>query len=295
MKNLFVVILLGIYPFYINAQANRDCRAMPPFTAKIGFDITRSYFSTSERRTIGFVYVELPKKEGDAPRTWQHPTWKNAGWLGPMLMTEKGEVWVAPIPVVNLLHNKPEEQNFLWKIDGQTGEMKVALELPRPDSAFTGQNPFGILGLGYDCGTGVIYISSVAGSTLDHEMGKVYAVRSSDLKILDQIDSIDVCGLGVGTVNGVKKLYFGRARNCAVQAVDLRPDGTFENRPATVLTLDDLGPRGDDRARKIRFEPDGTMVVQGVEFFFNLTAPTEKQETLYRFKYLPNQQKWQLQ
>ena len=61
MKNLFVVILLGIYPFYINAQANRDCRAMPPFTAKIGFDITRSYFSTSEKRTMGFVYVETTK------------------------------------------------------------------------------------------------------------------------------------------------------------------------------------------------------------------------------------------
>lgn len=36
------------------------------------------------------------------------------------------------------------------------------------------------------------------------------------------------------------------------------------------------------------------MTVHGVEFYFNLTAPTEKQETVYQFKYNGAQKKWQL-
>jgi hypothetical protein len=48
------------------------------------------------------------------------------------------------------------------------------------------------------------------------------------------------------------------------------------------------------QARKIRFSPDGTMTITGIEFYFNLTAPTEKQETVYQFRYVPAQQKWML-
>ncbi len=276
-----------------SAQSNRDCRTVPSFIQKTEFDQQRAYFTTSERKIMGLVYAELPAADSDKKaRTWQHPSWTKAGWLGPMVITEKGEVWVAPVPVVNLLHNKPEEQNRIWKTDKKTGELKMAIDLPRPDSAFNKQNPYGLLGMGYDCDNAVLYASSVFGSTLNEEKGRVFAINTTDMRIIAQMDSLDAFGVGIGFINGEKRLYFGAARNGNILSVGLKPDGSFNGTPRVELTLEGLGPRGDDRARKIRFAPDGTLTVHGVEFYFNLTAPTERQETPYQFKYSPEQRRW---
>jgi hypothetical protein len=276
------------------AQPNRDCRVLPPLLSKSGFDPKRMYLSTSERTIMGLVLMEMPANTKDKARSWQHPSWKNAGWLGGMAITDKGEIWVIPAPLINLLNNKPDDQNCLWKTHKVTGELTKAVVFPKPDSIFNGQNPYGAMGLAYDCDNGVIYASSVAGSTRKLELGHIYAVRTTDSKIIASMDSIDGFGLGVGTIDGAKRLYFGSARNGQIQSVGLNADGTFAGNIVNEFTLDDLGPRGDDRARKIRFASDGTMTVHGVEFYFNLTAPTEKQETVYQFKYNIAQKKWQL-
>lgn len=276
------------------AQPNRDCRVSPPFLSKTGLDLKATAFSTSERKTMGLVAIEVNTKPGVTPKTYQAPSWKNAGWLGPIVITDKGDVWVAPVPVINTEKNKPAEQNRIWKVDAVSGNMAVAVELPVPPNDPEHQNPYGLLGLGYDCDNGVLYASSVAGSTLNSEIGVLYAVQTATKKTIASIDSLDVLGLGVGTIDGVKRLYFGTARVGAIYSVGLNTDGSFSDDPRLELSLDNLGPRGDDRARKIRFTPDGTMTVTGIEFYFNLTAPTEKQETVYQFKYVPAQKKWML-
>jgi hypothetical protein len=58
------------------------------------------------------------------------------------------------------------------------------------------------------------------------------------------------------------------------------------------LSLEGLGPRGDDKAKKIVFTPKGEMNIEGYEFGFNLIAPTEKQVTNYLFRYNPNTENW---
>ena len=287
---LFIFLLA---PLFIQAQANRDCRVMPSFTSKAGFDQGRSYFSTSEKKKMGLIFAELPQNGSNKEaRTWQHPSWTKAGWLGPMVISDKGEVWVAPVPMVNILNNKPEEQNRIWKTNSKTGELSVAIDLPRPDSVFNGKNPFGLLGLGYDCDNGVLYATSVSGSTLDQEKGRIFAINTQNMTVIDQIDTLDAFGAGVGTINNEKRLYFGAARNGNIFSIGLNTDGSFVGTPRVEFTLEGLGPRGDDRARKIRFAPDGTLTIQGVEFYFNLTAPTEKQESAYQFRYVPEQKKW---
>lgn len=290
--NLLAAAVLSLAATPAIAQ-NRDCRATPPFTKNQGFDYKRSGFSTSERKTMGLNYVEFAQTPEQKNRTYQHESWRSAGWLGPMVISEKGEIWVAPVPVINLIDNPPEKQTYLYKIDPQTAEMKFVLDLPKPNAPSV-ENPYGILGMAYDCDNGIIYISSVSGSDRDNERGRIFAVRSSDLRIVAQLDGIDAMGLGVGYVAGEKKLYIGSARNGNILAINLAKDGNFVGNPQTVLSLNDLGPRGDDRARKIRFAPDGTLTIIGIEFYFNLIAPTEKQETNYLFKYNPAQQKWVL-
>jgi hypothetical protein len=275
----------------LSAQ-NQDCRTIPVFVGQSKLDYKRIYFSTSERTTMGLVLMESPLVATDPPRKWQHPSWNKAGWLGPMLITNNGDIWVAPVPVINLLHNKPDDQNTLWRTDPATGELKPQIVLPKPDSNFNGQNPYGVLGLAFDCDNSILYASSVAGSTRRAELGHIYAISTRDNKVLHVIDSTDAFGIGVATVAGVKKLYFGHARNGHIGSIELLPDGGFGKRTEQELTLDNLGPRGDDRARKIRVQPDGSLTVTGIEFYFNLTAPTEKQESTYRFAYNQQAKQW---
>lgn len=292
MKIIFLLLLTVTTICCLEAQ-NRDCKATPPFTQAQGFDLSRSGFSTSERATMGLCYVEFAQTPQQKTRLYQHPSWRSAGWLGPMVITEKGEVWVAPIPVINLIDNRPNEQTRIYKVDAQTGEMKMVTELPKP-TAPGPENPFGILGMAYDCDNGVIYATSVSGSDRDNERGRVFALRSSDLSIVAQLEGIDAMGVGVGYVAGEKRLYIGKVRTGDIVSVGLAKDGSFIGTPQPALTLEDLGPRGDDRARKIRFSTDGTLTIQGVEFYFNLIAPAEKQEAVYQFKYDIGTQKWVL-
>ena len=59
------------------------------------------------------------------------------------------------------------------------------------------------------------------------------------------------------------------------------------------LSLNGYGPRGDDKARKIKFS-NGTMLVNGISFNYNLQASSEKPETLYSFRWNINNKKWEL-
>jgi hypothetical protein len=297
-KNYAVVVclFLGYWLFIaaLAAQPNRDCRVFPRFVQNTGLNMQNVGFSTSDRMRMGLVLNEINPSTTAVLKTYQHPTWKNAGWLGPLVVTEKGEVWVAPVPVINTEKNKPKEQTRLWKVDALSGEMALALELPAPDINVQGQNPYGLLGLGYDCDNQVLYASSVSGSTMDAERGVVYAIRSHDRVVISKLEAVDVFGVGLGVVRGVKRLYFGKARSTDIYSIALNTDGSFSGQPRFELSLNDLGPRGDDRARKIRFAQDGTLTIHGLEFYFNLTAPTEKQETVYQFRYNESQQKWVL-
>jgi hypothetical protein len=213
------------------------------------------------------------------------------------VIDEEGSVFVAPIPMVNILDNPPALQNTFYKLDNQTGEMASFVALP--DSATADykahpeQNPFGLLGLAYDCDTRIIYATSVKGSSRDEEAGCVWAIHKNDKKILGALGKIDAMGIGLGVQNGEKRIFLGKTRSGDIVSYALNTDGTLKFGSERLETsLEGLGARGDDRARKIRFNERNEMVVQGIEFYYNLIAPTEKQETVYVFRYNLTLQRW---
>ncbi len=269
------------------------CQRQPQFLAGTGFNTKRSALSTSESRIKGLVLVQLPEKQGDTAgrKTWQHPSWKNFGWMGPITTDEQGNSYTAPVPVINILDNPPGKQNTVYKIDSKTAEMVPLANLPGADSAAK-ENVFGLLGLYYDCHAKKLYASSVAGSDRLHEKGIIYLLNPDDGKVLDKLPGIDAMGLCTGGITGTKRLYFGSSRTSAVYSVQISQSGEFNGSPQQEFSLDMLGPRGDDKARRMRFDKNGDLLVHGVEFNYNLTAPTEKQETIYRFRYDEDEKKW---
>lgn len=292
MKFFSFLFLIFILSIKLSAQTGiKDCRVLPPFVSKIGYDLTKSAFSTSEKKNMGICFIEL--SENGANKVYQQPSWKKAGYLSAIAITEKGEVFTVPTPVINVLYNKPEEQNSLYRLHPQTGELQKVASFPslaKPNE----KNPFGFLGLAYDCDSKILYASSIMGSTQDEEKGVVFAIQLPTYKVLDKIENIDVMGIGVIRKGEEKRLMLGKIREGAIVSVTLKSDGTFNKNLEAEFSLDGIGERGDDVARKIRMGIDGTLTITGTQFYYNLTAPTEKPDTKYILKYFDEQKQWKL-
>jgi hypothetical protein len=274
---------------------NNSCAAGAAFISKLGISTTNTAFSTSESRKMGLHLINASLPQNAPGRLlFQDSTWKMAGWLGPMLTDSKGNVWCAPVPVVNILHNPTVDQNNLYRVDPRTGKMELFLQLPYEKDAVNIGNPYGIIGLAFNCETNTLYVSSVMGSSRTTEKGKIYAINIEDKKVQSSITVGDAFGMGISYKDGFRKLYYGSARSSNVYSIGLNEKGNFVGNPELVFSLDGLGPRGDDKVRKIKEDGRGDLKVYGYEFNFNLTAPTEKQENEYIFTYDINNSKWVL-
>ena len=269
------------------------CQRQPQFLPTTGLDPKRTAFSTSEKRMKGLVLLQFPANAADTAgrKTWQHPSWTLYGYMGPLTTDDNGNVYTAPIPVINELDNPRDKRNTIYKVESNTGEMMPSVNLPLPANT-SDENIFGILGLYYDCHAQLLYASSVAGSTRDKEAGVIYAVDPRSGKIIDQLSGKDAMGLCVGGITGQKRLYFGSSRTPGIYSIELTKGGKFTGSPRKEFSLDLLGPRGDDKARRIRFAKNGYLDIYGVEFNYNLTAPTERQETVYHFRFDEEEKKW---
>jgi outer membrane protein assembly factor BamB len=277
----------------VDFDAN-NCKGSPPFIQTMGFDTRLSYFSTSDVKTMGLLLQQSEQPGNPNARitkSFQHPTWKKFGWLAPILVDEAGNIYTAPAPFISMVDNPVANNNTIYKVDAKTGEMQEFLRLPFADS-INAQNPFGIIGMAYLCETGTLYVSSVAGSRLHKENGHIYAIDVKNNKIIDQVNNTDAMGMGISYVSGKRQLFFGTGRNSDVQAIMLNSNGKFSGKAEIAFTLQNLGSRGDDKVRRIRSDASGNLTVSGMEFNFNLIAPREKQETVYKFSYDESEKKW---
>lgn len=279
--------------FLLMESPPTDCKRQPAFIAKWGFDINKSALSTSERAQMGLVLIEIDPNNptGKRTKTYQHPSWDDAGYLGPLCIDQFGDAYLAPVPMVNVLHNPAADQNTVYKVDGTTGEMRKMINLPMV-ALPSKENAFGILGMAYDCDNHTLYATSVAGSNRKEEKGRIFHIDIATQMVISQLDSLDAMGIGIGFVNGEKRIFWGKTRTSDIYSIGIDLRGNFVGKPRLEFTLEGLGARGDDKARKIRFQNNGDMTISGVEFYYNLTAPTEKQETTYTFRYNGQAAKW---
>ncbi|MBL7765141.1 MAG: hypothetical protein JNJ58_03535 [Chitinophagaceae bacterium] len=277
----------------ISGIGMQSCRQSAPFIRKLGFDPSRTAFSSSEKNMKGLAIFELPKPGDTIKKLWQHKTWSQFGYMGSITTDENGNAYTAPIPFVNTLDNPVSIINRIYKVDAQSSELKLFAILPQADTS-PGVVPHGVLGLFYDCHGHKLYAASVAGSTMEKENGILYMLDPATGKVLDELKGFDACGVFVGGITGEKKLYFGHARTPNIYTVSLDKEGYFDGKPEIALSLDQLGPRGDDKARRIRYDQYGNLMVFGVEFNFNLAAQSDKPETVYQFGYNRVEKKWLL-
>ena len=219
------------------------CRKLPNFAKSVGFT-EQAALSTSESQEKGLVLIDL----ADANHRYQHPTWTQLGYLGPITYDSQGNVYVAPTPHVSLIENPPEQQTTIYRADTDTGELAEFLKL-EPVTPPTG-HPFGVMGLTYDCDTNSLYATTVAGSTRREELGRIVRIDPSTGKVTGELPKTDAIGLAVFNGTTGKRLYFGSARNSEVRSVALDDQGNFSGPVRVEFKI----PGWEDKARRISFE-----------------------------------------
>ena len=265
------------------------CQAMPPFIAKTGLG-AQVAIDTQQR---GYTGLRLLQTQGG--QTWQHPTWDDAGHVGAFARDRQGNIYVAPTPEVSLAENPPALQNRIYRVDGLTGEMALWLELPAvaPPSQ---SNPFGTMGLFYDCDTDSLYASSLAGSTAKQANGRIYRIEIASKNVVSQLESTDAIGVGVFNGATQKRLYWGAARSSDVYSVVLDAKGNFTADVRHETALATLPDGNSTSVRKISFGQDRQgqflMQLKETEFGFRLLAENNPRKRTYNFVYQADKDQW---
>jgi hypothetical protein len=247
---------------------------------------------TRARYGQGLWLRELDEN-GRIVRSYQHPSWTRAGYLGAFQRDDSGNVYLIPSPFISLLDNPVEKANILYRIDSRTGVMQPLVDLPALAPA-SPQNPYGLMDVTYDCDTHSLYVSSVFGSTYDQVAGTIFQIDPDTGEIKSTLERIDAFGLGVfNGVNG-KRLYFGLARSPEIMSVALDENGGFTQDFRSELSLLNQGFHRSEQAQSITFRGENQMVVRTTQFNFNLVAPTETRQTLLSYIYSSQQDVWLL-
>lgn len=221
---------------------------------------------------------------GQKRQVIQHPSWESFGYLGPVTVDGRGNIYTAPVPVINVLRNPALRQNKILQVSGKSGELSEYLDLGG-SLTYNPENPYGILTLFVECDLNILYAGTVSGSSRELIKGEVVAIDLGKNEVIGRVTGLDPLGVTVGKINGKWVLISGDSRSSNIYMRALSTAGNFtDDSWQPIISLSSRGPRGNDKARRLRFQKTGELIVHGVEFNFNLTAPTEKEETIYQFK-----------
>jgi len=277
-------LLAGQFPMGLTDQ----CRKLPAFIQQTGLGSQVAIDSRQE----GFTGLRLINAQG---KTWQHSSWEDAGHVGAFERDQNGHIYVAPAPDVSLEDNPPELQNRLYRVDAQTGEMQLFMELPTEQLPSV-SNPFGVMGMAFDCQTESLYVSSVAGSSPTVIRGQILQINVADKTIRSTLNAVDAIGVGIFNDREQKRLYYGEARSSNIYSVALTAQGQFIPPARYEFSLATLKGGNTTSARKIRFQqksrdpnhPLYWMIIKEMEFGFRLPSENNPFKNSYIFAYEPN-------
>jgi len=269
------------------------CQSLPRFAQTLGVG-PRAMFGTSVQGVKGLAVVDPDAQAAGRSPVYQHASWDDAGYLGPFVYDRTGDIYVAPVPLVSLEENPPALQNKIYRIDSVTQAMAEYVDLPAAAPP-SGANPFGVIGLAYDCDGERLYAASVAGSTAGVESGRILRIDLADGTAAVVRDGFDP--FGVAVFNGVdgRRLYYGLARRPELHSVALDQAGNAIGEARLELSLAELPNGTADKIRRIRFSAGPTMTLHAYDFGYTLQVAGERQERQFVFGYDAAGDRWSFQ
>lgn len=258
-----------------------NCRKIPQFISNL--NMRQPAIDSKQQDHNGGLLI----RDMSNNKIWQDGSWTKSGYLAAFERDNKGNMYVAPLPYVSLTLNPPEKQNQIYKIDTQSAKMDLFLKMPSKEVP-NNRNPFGTMGLFYDCDTHSLYVSSVAGSLPQTEKGVIYQIDLNTNQVVSQLNNVDAIGIGVFNTLKGKKLYFGSARKPHIYSIYLDEKGHFIGNKKYELSLSEIQGGNTTTAKKFIFKRKNNkfiMTIKETEFGFRLLAENNPNKKKYHFRY----------
>ncbi len=268
------------------------CRPIPKFISSLNMRAP----SLDSRQNDGDMGL-LIRDTAVNNKFWQHESWAQSGYIGAFDRDNRGNVYVSPLPYVSLKKNPPEKQNQVYIIDAKTAEMSLFMKLPAENPP-NPKNPFGAMGMFYDCDTQSLYVSSLAGSKPMQEKGVIYQIDVNSKKIISTLENTDAIGVGVLNTSKGKILYFGSARSSHLYSIKLDNKGRFVGEKQYELSLSQVKGGNSTVVKKVQFKEKNKrfyMILKEVEFGFRLLAENNPFKKKYNFMLDETSNKWVFQ
>ncbi len=264
-----------------------SCKRSPLFPKRHGLNPPYAIDLRQGTEFRGLRIIEA-KRNG---KTLQLPGWDSYGFLGLYTLDDKGNIYTAPMPYVSININPPNEQNRILKVDSGTGEMYVFMQLPS-ETPPNAKNPFGVIGLEFDCETKSLYATSVAGSTYKNESGKIFQINPSTKAIKDTYKNLDVMGITIFHGKTGKRIYIGLARKPEIYSIGLNENGGFKDDLRYEFSLENVPGGSNVKAHRMLIK-DNIMTLKTREFSYSLISASVSMRIIYKFKYNPANDKWE--
>ncbi len=273
-------------PILLTQGSVNSCHQNPVFLEKFGLKAP-VYIDLRQKIEPGIRIFEV-RENG---KELHLPSWSSAGYLGAYTMDDSGNIFISPIPYVSLFSSPLELENILYKVDSQTGKMDSFYKVPYQEPP-NSSNPYGITGMTYDCETNYLYTSSVAGSGMNNEIGRIQKIDLKTKKVISSLDHVDALGMTIFKTNKEKRLYFGLARKPEIYSILLDQEGSFIGNPQFEFSLIETKGGGDDKAYNITIQNNKIMRIKAIEFNYTLMASSDPEKKNYAFEYDNKNNKW---
>ncbi len=270
----------------LQAKAVDYCKKNPEFPLKYGL---KPPFAIDLRQNMGNkgLLILEARKNGKGMKL---PEWESFGYLGLYTLDNLGNIYTSPFPYVSIDINPPEEQNKVLIVHSSDGKIEEFVKLKSKNPP-TAKNPFGVVGLAFDCDTKSLYATSISGSTYKDESGVIYQISTENKKILNKYEGLDVLGIGIFQAKYGKRLYMGVARKPEIYSIGLNDDGSFSDDIRLEFSLADAQGGGLDNAHRIKFKGN-QMTIKARPFNYTLMIASNTLRTIYTYNYDVNSDKW---
>jgi len=285
----FLFLLLPVSSFAAE-QGYYSCARNPQFLSKTG--LTQPVgIDTAQSRFPGVVIRELRGQQ----RVYRHPSWGLSGSVSATVRDELGNIYAIPTPNISLAENPMQMRNYIYRIDGETGEMSVFSELPaspKPSQI----NPFGTMGIAYDCSRRILYVSTIADSDYRTQKGAIYAINVNTKAVTPILRGRDVLGIEVFNTGKGKRLYFGDARSSSVYSFPITSDPHLNKQNIKhEFSLLNLKQGSSSQISKIRFSRRSDqylMRITNIDFDYRLLSNQTRQTRRYEFRFDQKSSSW---
>jgi hypothetical protein len=249
---------------------NRSCKRMPLFLAKVAKRGVYIDLSQVKYKGVAFWF-------GRGFRQVAHKKdWEKFGYFGTYTTDKRGDLYLAPTPFITIEEGTFEAQKWIYKLDGKSGELMRWLKLD--DVLPSGNNPYGIVSLDYDCDDDTLWVSSIDQSSYEKQRGKIYKIDIKSKKIIKKYGGHDFFTIKILKTSKGKYLLAGSAVESALYAWEMK-NNLLNKEPSKLLEL----PDSTLKIRKIHVSSKNRLKLEAIPFSYSLVVESSKK---YRTHYI---------